>query len=84
MVPKPSSKSKATSFNGTLKFWVSKKKLEKFQLFQKNSAHKGLRTFKPESHEKIRTTMAQPKFTCSYKKACIFVLSLPSLFSYIT
>ena len=35
MVPKPSYKSKATSFNGTLKFWVSKKKVEIFEIFQK-------------------------------------------------
>ena len=35
MVPKPSSKSKATSFNGTLKFWVSKKKFEKISTFSK-------------------------------------------------
>ena len=46
MVPKQSSKSKATSFNDTLKFWVSKKNLKRFQLFQKNSAHKGLKFFK--------------------------------------
>ena len=35
MVPKPSSKSKATSFNGTLKFRVSKNKVEIFEIFQK-------------------------------------------------
>ena len=35
MVPKSSSKSKATSFNGTLKFWVSKKKIGKIWTFSK-------------------------------------------------
>ena len=35
MVPKPASKSTAISFNGTLKFWEKKKKVEIFENFQK-------------------------------------------------
>ena len=38
MVPKPFSKSKAISFNGTLKFGVSKKKLGKISTFFKKTA----------------------------------------------
>ena len=33
-----------------------------------------LRTLKPESHEKKRTTEAQPKFTGSYKKKSVYFL----------
>ena len=58
MVPKPSSKSKATSFNGTLKFWVPKKILKKFQLFQKNSAHKGLSCVCPLEESKFVTNLS--------------------------
>ena len=35
MVPKPLSNSQATSFNDISKFWVSKKKVEIFEIFQK-------------------------------------------------
>ena len=35
MVPKPLSKSKATSFYATLKFLVSKKKVENFEISEK-------------------------------------------------
>ena len=35
MVPKPLSNSKVTSFYATLKFLVSKKKVENFHIFEK-------------------------------------------------
>ena len=47
LVPKPSSKSKVTSFYGTLKFGVSKKKLGKISTFSKKQRAQRVNVLRP-------------------------------------